>query len=383
MARISGPVHPASALAALGQSVWLDYIHRDLLESGELRRLIEQDGVRGVTSNPTIFEQAITKSATYDAAIAALAREGRDTRGIFEALAVADVTRACDTFRPIYEMTAAGDGFVSLEVAPDLARDTEATVAEARRLWAAVGRPNLMVKVPGTAEGLPAVARLIAEGVNVNVTLLFAVAMYERVIDAYLSGLERRVAAGLPLDSVRSVASFFVSRVDSEVDPQLETRIAAAKDPAERGRLEALLGTAAVDNAALAYQTYEAAFAAPRFRALMAKGAAVQRPLWASTSTKNPRYPDTMYVDRLIGPDTVNTVPPATLRAFQDHGKAVRTIDADVPGARRRLAAIEALGIPLRGVTDRLEADGVAKFTASFTSLLAAIETKRAQVGGR
>lgn len=383
MARNSGPVHPASALAALGQSLWPDYIHRDLIASGELRRLIEQDGIRGVTSNPSIFEQAITKSATYDAAIAALAREGRDARRIFEALAVEDVGRACDQFGPIHEMTRGGDGFVSLEVAPDLARDTAGTVAEARRLWAAVGRPNLMVKVPGTAEGLPAITQLTAEGVNVNITLLFAVGMYERVIDAYLTGLERRVAARQPLDAVRSVASFFVSRVDTEVDPQLEARIAAAADPGERRRLEALLGTAAVDNAVLAYQTYEAAFSAPRFRALMASGAAVQRPLWASTSTKNPRYPDTMYVDRLIGPDTVNTVPPATLRAFQDHGRPVRTIDADVPGARRRLGEIEATGISLRAVTDRLETDGVAKFTASFTSLLAAIETKRARAAGR
>jgi transaldolase len=383
MARSADSVHPASALAALGQSLWLDYIHRELLDSGELRRLIEQDGIRGVTSNPTIFEQAITKSAAYDADIAALAREGRDARGIFEALAVADVARAADTFRPIHEMTGGGDGFVSLEVSPDLARDTAATVAEARRLWAAVDRPNLMVKVPGTPEGLPAIGQLIAEGVNVNVTLLFAVGMYERVIDAYLTGLERRRASGAPLDAVRSVASFFVSRVDSDVDPQLERRIAAAADPAERSRLEGLLGTAAVDNAVLAYQVYEAAFAAPRFRALMAAGAAVQRPLWASTSTKNPRYPDTMYVDRLIGPDTVNTVPPATLRAFQDHGRAVRTIDADVAGARSRLAAIEAAGISLRAVTDHLEEDGVAKFTASFRSLLAAIDAKRARAAAR
>jgi len=383
MTRTSDPVHPASALAALGQSLWLDYIHRDLLDGGELKRLIEQDGIRGVTSNPTIFEQAITKSATYDASIAALAQQGKGARAIFDALSIEDVTRACDVFRPIFDMTGGGDGFVSLEVAPDLANDTARTVAEARRLWTTVGRPNLMVKVPGTAEGLPAIAQLTAEGVNVNVTLLFAVPMYEQVIDAYLSGLERRSAAGQPLEGVRSVASFFVSRVDSEVDPQLESRIAAAADRAEQERLGALLGTAAVDNAVLAYQTYEAAFGAARFRALLAKGAAVQRPLWASTSTKNPKYPDTMYVDRLIGPDTVNTVPPATLRAFQDHGRSVRTIDADVPGARRRLAALAAAGISLADVTARLEVDGVQKFTASFASLLRAIEAKRARVVGR
>ncbi len=383
MTPTSGPVHPAAALAALGQSLWLDYIHRDLLDSGELRRLIEEDGVRGVTSNPTIFEQAIAKGASYDASVAALAAQGKDARAIFDALAIEDVTRACDTFRPIHEMSGGNDGFVSLEVAPDLANDTARTVAEARRLWAAVRRPNLMVKVPGTAEGLPAITQLTAEGLNVNITLLFAVSMYERVIDAFLGGLERRVAAGKPIDALRSVASFFVSRVDSEVDPQLEARIAAATGPKEKERLGALLGTAAVDNAVLAYQTYEAAFGAPRFRALQARGAAVQRPLWASTSTKNPRYPDTMYVDRLIGPDTVNTVPPATLRAFQDHGRPARTIDADVPGARRRLAALAAEGISLPDVTARLERDGVKKFTGSFTSLLAAIEAKRSRVTAR
>jgi len=376
MTRTSGPVHPASALALLGQSLWLDYIHRDLLDSGELRRLIEQDGIRGVTSNPTIFEQAIGGGTAYDASIAALAREGRDARGILEALAVEDVARAADAFRPIFEMTGGNDGFVSLEVAPDLAHDTEGTVAEARRLWAAVGRPNLMIKVPGTAEGLPAVTRLIADGINVNVTLLFSVAVYRGVIAAYVRGLEQRAEAGRPLDAVRSVASFFVSRVDTEVDRRLEAMIAAAPDGATRGRLEGLLGKAAVANAVEAYQAYEAGFTAPAVRALMGNGAAVQRPLWASTSSKNPRYSDTMYVDSLIGPDIVNTVPPATLRAFQDHGRPVRTIDADVEGARRHLAALAAEGIDLRDVTDVLEVDGVRKFVESFTGLLATISVK-------
>jgi len=377
MQRTSGPVRPAVAVGVLGQSLWLDYIHRELLDSGELRRLIEQDGIRGITSNPSIFEQAIAKSAAYDPAIADLARAGRDARAIYEALAVEDVTRACDAFRPIYEMTRGDDGFVSLEVSPELAHDPEGTVAEARRLWSAVNRPNLMVKVPGVPACLPAVTRLIAEGVNVNVTLLFAVAVYERVVDAYLAGLEERVAAGKPVDGIRSVASFFVSRVDTEVDKRLETRIAAASGE-ERARLEALRGTAAVANAVVAYQAYQERFSAPRFRALLGKGAAAQRPLWASTSTKDPRLPDTIYVDRLIGPDTVNTVPPATLRAFQDHGKPVRTIDADVDGARRALAALEAAGISLAEVTDLLAADGVRKFADAFTSLLAAVEAKRA-----
>ena len=378
MARTSGPVRPASALALLGQSLWLDYIHRDLLDSGELRRLIEQDGIRGVTSNPTIFEQAIGGGTAYDAAIAALAREGRDARGILEALAVEDVARAADAFRPIYDMAGGNDGFVSLEVAPDLAHDADETVAEARRLWAAVDRPNLMIKVPGTAEGLPAVTRLIADGINVNVTLLFSVEMYRGVIAAYVRGLELRAEAGRPLDAVRSVASFFVSRVDTEVDQRLEAKIAATSDPATRGRLEGLLGKAAVANAVDAYQAYEAGFTAPAVRALMGKGAAVQRPLWASTSSKNPRYSDTMYVDSLIGPDIVNTVPPATLRAFQDHGRPVRTIDGDVAGARRHLEALAAEGIDLREVTDLLEADGVRKFVDSLTSLLAAISAKMA-----
>lgn len=376
MARTSGPVHPASALALLGQSLWLDYIHRDLLDSGELRRLIEQDGIRGVTSNPTIFEQAIGGGTAYDAAIAALAREGRDARGILEALAVEDVARAADAFRPIYEMTGGNDGFVSLEVAPDLAHDTDGTVAEARRLWAAVDRPNLMIKVPGTVEGLPAVTRLIADGINVNVTLLFSVETYGRVIAAYVRGLEQRAEAGRPLDAVHSVASFFVSRVDTEVDRRLAAKIAAATDAATRSRLEDLLGKAAVANAVVAYQAYEAGFTAPAVRALMGKGAAVQRPLWASTSSKNPRYPDTIYVDSLIGPDVVNTVPPATLRAFQDHGRPVRTIDTNVAGARRHLAALAAEGIDLRDVTDVLAVDGVRKFVESFTSLLATISAK-------
>jgi len=377
MQRTSGPVRPASAVAVLGQTLWLDYIHRDLLDSGELRRLIEQDGIRGVTSNPTIFEQAIAGSLAYDASIADLARAGKDARAVYEALAVEDVTRAADAFRPIFEMTGGNDGFVSLEVAPDLAGDADGTVAEARRLWAAVGRPNLMVKVPATPESLPAVTRLLADGINVNVTLLFAVDTYRRVIEAYFSGLERRDAEGGRLEGVRSVASFFVSRVDSEVDARLDALARAAADDASRSALRGLKGKAAVANAAVAYQAYVDGFSATRFRALMAKGARVQRPLWASTSTKNPEYPDTLYVDRLIGPDTVNTLPPATLRAFQDHGRVVRTIDADVDGARRCLADVEAAGIRLSDVTDHLLADGVKRFADSYRSLLAAIEAKR------
>ncbi len=358
-------------LEALGQSLWLDYIHRSLLKSGELKRLIETRGVRGVTSNPTIFEQAVGRSDAYDAAIATLATEGRDAQAIFETLAVEDVQAACDLFRPIYEMSGGNDGFVSLEVSPLLARDAEATLAEVRRLWQWVKRPNVMIKIPGTLEGLPAVTQAIRAGINVNVTLLFAVATYERVVDAYLTGLEQRLADGEPIETVRSVASFFVSRVDTECDK----RLAAAGAPA------ALQGTAAVANARLAYQAFLKHFEAEaRYRTLMGRGGAVQRTLWASTSTKDPRYPDTKYVDALIGPDTVNTLPPATLDAFADHGTPARTIDADVEQAAAQISAIEAAGVSVADVTDFLVTDGVKKFADSFTAVLAAVETKRAKL---
>jgi transaldolase len=375
MYRPSNPGAPIPMLAALGQSVWLDFIHRRMLKDGELKTLIERKGVRGVTSNPTIFEQAIGGSDTYDEAIAPLAAQGLDPVAIFEALAVEDIQAACDLFRPIYDMAGGNDGFVSIEVSPLLARDTAGTLAEARRLWRTVNRPNVMIKIPGTQEGLPAITDAIADGINVNVTLLFAVSRYEEVMDAYLTGLERRLAAGAPVDHVRSVASFFVSRVDTEVDKRLEQLVAAGGQAAERAK--GLLGTAAVANAKLAYQAYVRVFEAARFRALMARGAAVQRPLWASTGTKNPKYSDTLYVDSLIGPDTVNTMPPATLQAFAEHGIARRTIDTDVDQARQALAAIEALGIRLADVTDLLETDGVKKFADSFRALLGAVESKR------
>ena len=369
------PSSPGSLLAQLvaeRQSIWLDYIHRRMLQSGELKTLIERRAVRGVTSNPTIFEQAMGQGDTYDEAIARLASEGKDTQAIYEALAIEDIRGACDLFRPIYEMSAANDGYVSMEVSPRLAHDADRTIAEARRLWQAIGRPNAMIKIPGTAEGLPAVSQALAEGINVNVTLLFSVAMYERVIDAYITGLERRAAAGQPIETVRSVASFFVSRVDIETDKRLAALGTAAAS--------ALMGTAAVANAKLAYSQYTAHFEGDRFRQVMAKGAAVQRPLWASTGTKNPAYPDTKYVDGLIGPDTVNTMPPATLEAFADHGTAHRTIDEDVDRAREQVAAIEALGIRLSDVTDFLVSDGVKKFADSFTQLLMTIDAKRVKL---
>jgi transaldolase len=378
--RASNPNSPIGRLMRHGQSLWLDYIHRTMLASGELKSLIEARGIRGVTSNPTIFEQAIGTSDAYDAEIARLAREGKDATAIFEALAIADIQAACDLFRPIHEMSGGNDGYVSIEVSPRLAHDTVGTLAEARRLWMAVDRPNVMIKIPGTPEGLPAVTDALADGINVNITLLFAVAMYERVIDAYVTGIERRLAAGHPVEGVRSVASFFVSRVDSETDKRLD-RVAAA-DPAHRAIAEGLKGKAAVANAKVAYDTYVRHFEGARFRAVMAKGAAVQRPLWASTSTKNPAYRDTIYVDELIGPDTINTLPPATLEAFADHGTAARTIDTGLEEAQRQLAAIESLGVRLAEVTDFLVTDGVKKFADSFTALLAAVETKRAALAG-
>jgi transaldolase/glucose-6-phosphate isomerase len=371
------------ALQALGQSVWLDTIDRDLLTSGGLQRLIAQDGVRGVTTNPTIFEHAIAQGSAYDAEIASLAVVRQSTAAMFESLAVADVTVAADQLRPVHDASGGADGFVSIEVAPTRAYDTAGTVAEARRLWARVDRPNVMVKVPGTIEGLPAIEQLIADGVNVNITLLFSVEIYRRVIDAYCAGLERRVQAREPLERVRSVASFFVSRVDGEADKRLADRAVAASDPAERRRIEGLLGRAAVANAQLAYEAFQASVASSRFLALRARGATVQRPLWASTSTKNPKYPDTMYVDRLIGPDTVNTMPLATLRAFADHGTPVRTIDQSLEEARALLADVEGCGVNMRQVTDRLVVDGVKKFADSYHALLATLEVKRDQLIAR
>jgi transaldolase len=344
---------PLRELTALGQSVWLDYIRRGMLESGELATLIRDHSVRGVTSNPTIFEQAIGGSEDYDDALEDLAAAGATAGDAFEKLAIQDIQRAADLFRAIYDESGGADGFVSLEVSPELAHDTQATLEEARRLWAVTDRPNLMVKVPGTPEGIPAIEQLLSEGVNVNVTLLFSLEGYERVMEAYLAGLERRVAAGQPVDRVASVASFFVSRVDTAIDAELEARIRATTDPREADRLRALRGKAAIANAKLAYRRFQEIFGGERFTALRARGARVQRPLWASTSTKNPEYRDVIYVEELIGPDTVNTMPLATVHAFADHGEVTRTVDADLDGARADLAALEQVGIELARVTQQ------------------------------
>jgi transaldolase len=374
---------PLWALTRLGQSVWLDYIRRGILENGELERMIGEYAVRGVTSNPAIFEQAIAGSSDYDAALGELASAGLDAKGVYEALAIDDIRRAADLFRGIYDESDATDGYVSLEVSPELADDTAGTLDEARRLWRAVGRPNLMIKVPGTEAGLPAIEQLLAEGVNVNVTLLFSIAMYERVMEAYLAGLERRAAEGGDLTRVASVASFFVSRVDSAVDAELEQQLGAAADAGARARIESLLGRAAVANAKLAYARFREIFAGERFTALRERGAQLQRPLWASTSTKNPAYRDVVYIEELIGPDTVNTVPLATLEAFADHGIARRTVDANVEEAREALAALVEIGIDLERVTERVREEGVAKFVEPFRSMLRSVDEKLAALSSR
>ena len=362
-------------LAAAGQSVWLDYIDRRILQDGSLARMIRDDGLRGMTSNPTIFEKALAEGSAYDAQVAT-APAGLSAWELFELIEADDVRTACDAFAPTYAESNGADGFVSIEVSPAVANDAGATVAEARRLWAAVGRPNVMVKVPGTVEGARAVRQLIAEGINVNVTLLFAIAAHDRVIEAYLAGLEERAGAGLPIDRVASVASFFVSRVDTEVDRWLD-RLAPG------GEAAALRGQAAVANARLAYRLFTQRFAGPRWERLEARGARVQRPLWASTSTKNPAYRDVLYVESLIGPHTVNTMPPATVEAFRDHGVVARTVDREWDDAERVVARLAALGIGMDAVTDQLLVEGLASFQKSFDGLIAGLERKVAAQGRR
>jgi transaldolase / glucose-6-phosphate isomerase len=359
-------------LSALGQSIWLDYIRRSLIDSGELQALVDE-GLRGVTSNPTIFEKAIAGSADYDETLSALVKQGKTVAEIYETLALSDIGRAADLFRPVHQASAGGDGFVSIEVSPTLADDTEGTVAEARRLWAALGRKNILIKVPATKAGVPAIERLIAEGINVNVTLIFSVAQYEGVANAYIAGLEKRATAGQDL-GIASVASFFVSRIDTSVDERLE-RI-------NSDRARKLLGTIAVANARAAYGLFRRMVDTPRWRALAQKGAHVQRVLWASTGTKNPAYSRTLYVDPLIGPDTVNTLPPATLQALREQGKVADTLAGGIPGAEAQLAELKALGIDLGAVCDKLLADGVASFAKSFESLLANIGQKRDRLLG-
>jgi len=370
------PDTPLHALNAAGQSIWLDYIDRTMLHDGTLERRIADDALTGMTSNPTIFEKALAEGHAYDEQLATIG-EGRKAWDVFELVAAQDVRRACDVFRPVYDRTNGTDGFVSLEVSPNVANDAEGTVAEARRLWAEVDRPNVMIKVPGTPAGAEALRALIADGINVNVTLLFSIDAHRRIIEAYLDGLEARARAGGDLRHVASVASFFVSRVDTEIDRRLDE---ITGPDAERAR--SLKGRAAIANAKLAYRLFCSLFKGPRWEALAAKGAQMQRPLWASTSTKNPEYRDVMYVEQLIGPHTVNTLPPATLEAFRDHGVVARTVDHDVEAATRDLAALEALGVSLDDVTAKLLREGLASFQKSFDTLLAGLERKLASLRG-
>ncbi|HEV2130405.1 MAG TPA: transaldolase, partial [Longimicrobiaceae bacterium] len=340
--------------------------------------------VRGVTSNPAIFEQAIAQSDDYDDALERLVAEGRDATEVYEILAIEDIQSAADILRPVYDESQGTDGFVSLEVSPELANDTEGTLEEARRLWQTVERPNVMIKVPGTDAGIPAVEQLLFEGLNVNITLLFSLEGYERVMEAYLRGLERRAEAGEPVHGIASVASFFVSRVDTAVDAQLEKLLEQTQDEERRKKIRSLFGKAAIANAKLAYQRFQEKICeSERFARLRDKGAHVQRPLWASTSTKNPEYRDVIYVEELIGPDTVNTMPLKTLQAFADHGEARRTVDADVEQARADLAALAELGIDLDRVTTQVQEEGVEKFVTPFRSLLQSIEEKLTEVAGR
>jgi len=365
-------------LEQFGQSVWLDYLRRELLTGGGLEKLIKEDGLKGVTSNPAIFEKAITEGAEYREFLAGRGRGGeREAETLYEKLAVADIALAADQLSGVYTATGGRDGFVSLEVSPRLAHDTEATVAEGRRLWEAVNRRNLMIKVPGTPAGVPAIERLIAEGVNVNVTLLFSVDAYRNVAQAYQRGLERRLQEKQPIDSVASVASFFVSRIDSEVDSRLEKLAGAAASVDERCVLEALRGKAAVANARLAYVAYLEMIAGESWRVLEAHGARTQRLLWASTGTKNAAYPDTLYVDELIGPDTVNTMPPATLDAFRHHGTPQERLMENPEGARELMAQLAAAGVDMTAVTEKLLKDGVRLFDEAYGRLLAAIQRVR------
>ena len=355
-------------LARLGQSIWLDNIERKLFASGELERLVA-DGLLGMTSNPTIFEKAIAASADYDDSVTRLARRGAGGEEICEAIFLEDVGAAADRFRSVYDRSQGGDGFVSIEVSPRLARDGAATLAAARRLWQKLARPNVMVKIPATREGLPAIEAALAEGININVTLMFSMRHYESVVEAYLRGLERRLEAGGALGSITSVASFFVSRVDVLVDGKLPTG-------------SPLAGKAAIANSKLVYERYGQLFGGERFARLAAHGARRQRVLWASTSTKNPAYPDTIYVDTLIGPDTVNTVPPQTWHAILDHARVERTVDAGLDESRRVRDALAGLGLDLDVLGEQLSDEGVAKFAESYDALLAAIEGKRRKLAG-
>lgn len=358
-----------------GQSVWYDNIERRLLKNGELAGMIQRGEIRGVTSNPTIFMNAITKSQDYDDSLLPMAGSTLSDEEVFFNLAIQDIQAAADLFQPLYQQTNGGDGYVSLEVSPLLAHDTAATLAQAKQLWQRVNRPNLMIKIPATKAGIPAIADAIAAGLNVNVTLIFSLERYAEVMEAYLTGLEKRAQAGLSIDRIASVASFFVSRVDSKIDARLQEL--AKSDGALAGLAASLPGKAAIANARLAYADYKQIFGTERFAKLKKLGGRVQRPLWASTGTKNPAYRDVLYIEELVGPDTVNTVPPQTLAAFLDHGQVRPSLEENLAEGKQALAGLEKLGISLSVVTSQLEDEGVKSFLDAFNVLLKAIDQRR------
>ena len=372
--------NPLLQLKALGQSVWLDDIDRGQLSSGLFGRLIDDDGLTGATGNPTIFEHSITHDSTYDEQIQQLLREGKGPKEIYEALAITDERTVADLLRPIYDRTNGQDGFVSIEVSPYLAQDTEGTLSEVRRFWETIARPNLMVKIPSTPAGVPAIRQALAEGININITLIFSLENYRQVAEAYLSALEERLAKGQDISRISSVASFFVSRVDVLVDNLLENKLKAVGSSAQQQQLKALQGKAAIANARLAYQEFKGLFSGPRFAALKQKGAHVQRPLWARTSMKNPAYRDVLYVEELIGPDTVNTMPLTTLESFRDHGRVRLSIEENLSQAQAELVALEEVGIHYDQVTRQLQAEGVQKFIDSFQKLFQCIESKQQEL---
>ncbi len=374
---------PLQALLTYGQSMWLDYIRRDLITGGKLKTMIEEDGLRGMTSNPSIFEKAIGESSLYDDILKSLAsRNDLDTTTRYEQIAIRDIQDAADVLRPVYESSKFRDGYVSLEVSPLLALKTQETIDEARRLWKAVNRENVMIKIPGTAEGLPAIRQAIGEGININVTLLFSQEVYEKVAEAYIAGLEDLSKRGGNLKTIASVASFFISRIDSLVDSIINEKLKAVSNGQQEAMLKSLLGKVAIANGKLTYLRYQRLFSGPRWQALAAQGAQTQRVLWASTSTKNPAYRDVMYVEELIGPDTVNTMPPATIDAFRDHGKLRNSLTEDVAGAQNVMDNLARTGISIKEVTAKLTDDGVKLFADAFHKLLAAVE-KSTQLKGK
>ena len=361
--------NPLKGLLEYGQSPWMDYIRRDLLTGGGLKKMIEDDGLRGMTSNPAIFEKSIVGSTLYSDILNSAEAKSLDAKSLFEKIAIRDVQDACDIFKPIYKSTRCRDGYVSLEVSPYLANDTKATLEEARRLWKAVNRENLMIKVPGTPEGLPAIRQLLEEGLNINITLLFAQSAYEQVVEAFFAALEARVLKKLDVHHCASVASFFVSRIDTLVDSKIEEKLKSAKG-ANKDLLASLEGKIAIANAKLTYKKYQELYSSSRWKALAAKGAQTQRLLWASTSTKNPKYRDVLYVEELIGAETVDTIPPATFDAFREHGKLRNSLTEDVAGATKTMENLAKAGISMKEVTDKLLVDGVKLFADAFKTLL-------------